>query len=137
MPLPLSDQELGELYGTNAEIAPEEEQELGRQLPDETTLLTSAAFEEAIEGLKGSEPQNLARFWQRPPSSADGPSVQSITNALNSFIANLHAMVPWQRALVAAGREGKAEKAIWLKLRDHVRKAPSALRGGAGDASRT
>jgi len=121
MPLPLSDQELGDLYRTNVEIAPEEEQELGQQLPDESSLLTSRAFEDATLALKGSEPQDLARFWQRPSSSADGPSIQSIRNGLTAFLADLQAMVPWQHALVAAGRDGKAEKAIWLKLRDHVR----------------
>lgn len=123
MPLPLSDDELRDLYRSNAELSPQEEDELAQQLPEQDALLTPEVFTEHTKALTTPESADLIRFWPRQALAEDADVIGLAMRRLTDLVEGLRPMVPWQRALIAAGRDGGAESEIWIALGDQVRDA--------------
>lgn len=119
-PVPLSTEELRELYATNSALSPEEEHELDVSLPPRDQVVTTSVFGELISALGAEESWELARWWQRTASEPDEPELHALVTAVDEFRSALNAMAPWQRALVAAGRQGDSERDLWRQLGSQV-----------------
>lgn len=119
-PLPLANEELERLYATNAALTREEERELDLSLPPRSAIFDTPMFAALVAALDAAEDPSLARWWERAPGEADARSVGALRDGVQRAAADLAAMAPWQRALVAAGRQGDAERDLWRRLRAQV-----------------
>jgi very-short-patch-repair endonuclease len=119
--LPLSDEELSELYRTNVELTFEEEEELAAPLPDTEKLMSVDAMTFSTEALRHGDSPKFASFWQRSALSEDVVEIEFLDRSLGEFVRELQTMAPWQLALVEGGRDNEIERSIWLKLRDLAR----------------
>ncbi|HEX5830643.1 MAG TPA: AAA domain-containing protein, partial [Gemmatimonadaceae bacterium] len=122
-PLPLSAADVRALHATNAELSAAEERELDADVPTLDQLPAPAELDRTVAALSATEPAELARFWRDAPAEECLPALDALGHTLQSFAGELAAMTPWQRALVEAGRDGGAERALWLTLRDKVLEA--------------
>lgn len=119
-PLPLSLEELEQLYATNTVLTREEERELEVTLPPRARVLGALPFGDLVAALDVIEPGRMARFWESPSAERDESLLMALTEAVERLVRDLSTMAPWQRALVAAGRQGEPERDLWRKLRSQV-----------------
>jgi very-short-patch-repair endonuclease len=127
-PLPLSIEELDALYATNGVLSSDEEREFEVELPPRDQVLGAPAFAEAVSTLTLVEPAQNARFWERAPTEGDETQLLVLVEVIERFTEELRRMTPWQRALVAAGREGEAERDLWRKLQMQVSDASAGYK---------
>lgn len=125
-PLPLAPEDLESLYATNAEVSREEEREFTATLPPLAAVLEAEAFADAVAALDAREPATLTPFWAREPAQADRAELEALAAALDALAGELAELAPWQRTLVAAGRQGGDEATLWRTLAGQVREAAEA-----------
>ncbi len=121
--LPLSKQELLQLYRSNATISPKDEQELTQFLPESGNLLLPTDFEQIV----GKQAQLLnENIGFRRDLWSDGnqtPSVQSLQGLQHRFIQEiepLRDLTGWRLAAILSGREGGARRQAWDDLLNQV-----------------
>ncbi len=125
-PIPLSTEQLITLYESNGRITQEQERELEADLPPLDQILEPARFEAEVSALDASEPERLARLWERPPAEPDLRGLEALAAHVESLTGDAEDLAPWQRALANAGRVGASERDLWLQLRDRVQTAADA-----------
>lgn len=123
-PLPLSDDDLRELYATSERIAPAEEAELSAGIPEADELPTPAAFAGLAKAVAVAEPPELATFWERGATEEEIPALEMLSALARAAAEELERLEPWQRAIVAAGHAGGAEQGLWEEL---VRQVSTAV----------
>jgi very-short-patch-repair endonuclease len=124
-PLPLAPEELERLYATNGVLSREEERELEVSLPSRERVLEARTFAEVVAALDVNEPEPMARLWERVPAEMEEIRLTALLEATERLARDLGSMAPWQRALVAAGRQGEGERELWRKLHTQVDDAAS------------
>lgn len=124
-PLPLSSDEISELYGLASRITGEEEHEIARGLPDAAILPSSAEFDASVQSLAAVEAPEQSRYWERPATELELTALEDLTRLAGDLAAEVSACQPWQRALIAIGHANGAERDLWLALQTQVNEAQS------------
>jgi very-short-patch-repair endonuclease len=119
-PLPLSVDQVRDLYASNGKLTIEEEHELETGLPDPQTVMTPEQFSEAIRAVKTSEPPELAQFWESLPAEEGLPALEQLLGLAKDASTELARLEPWQRKVVAAGHAAGAEQELWSDLADQL-----------------
>src|SRR5690606_21975551 len=118
-PLPLSVDEINELYATNSEIPQEYETELQEAIPELDSLPTPADFRQLLSAL--SESSRVAAsdqpdLWRMPPRAEDEARLTELAGAVEEAITPLMDNAQWPLAVVAAALRGEAEGKPWRDL---------------------
>ncbi|HEX5409672.1 MAG TPA: AAA domain-containing protein [Gemmatimonadaceae bacterium] len=119
-PLPLSHDELLDLYGTNARITREEEEELSAPLPDFQRLPAAAEFERMLHASIATADPDFAPFWTREATEAELPRLVDLHTCVSGTVTDLKSFVQWQVAIVRAGHGAGVEARQWSELEAKV-----------------
>lgn len=125
-PLPLSEAELRELYSTNARLTPAEDEEITGGLPAHDVVPDPETFGGLVADLDARESEELTQFWERKVVEDEIPALDRLLTLVRRMAAELSSLEPWQRAIVAAGHAGDAERRLWVELARQVALAAEA-----------
>ncbi|MGH7582806.1 MAG: AAA domain-containing protein, partial [Gemmatimonadales bacterium] len=115
-PLPLSPDELLELYASTAQVTRGEVKELVGGLPEPTLLLQPDQFSANVAAAAMVEPSGSAVFWSRPPNESDLTALSDLDECTRQTTAALDRLASWQRAIIAIGHgDGKGPQ-TWVDL---------------------
>lgn len=118
-PLPLSANEVMDLYRTNTSVTREDEAELARSVPEMPDILDPAEFERLIYERHhlASVPADLRRdLWRHAPSDQSPGTLEALCDRLEGSIVFLDEAMPWRLAAIDAGRCGGNHREPWEKL---------------------
>ncbi|MGH7501989.1 MAG: AAA domain-containing protein [Longimicrobiales bacterium] len=115
-PLPLSPQELDQLYQSNTRLTPGEESEIASRLPDSDLFPEQDAFDGIVHSLDAVEPPELAAFWDRHAHASMLPCLTRFADLINLMSTDLAGFQRWQLAMIAAGHANGADRDLWLQL---------------------
>jgi hypothetical protein len=127
VPLPLSCDEVGELYATNASVSPEDERQLTFALPDPSALTTPEDFEQDIKArawLNTRDRSLRLDLWGSLPEQCDPGDFAALLvrllDRLKEAVASLRDDLPpdqrWWLAAIDAGRRGRGFREPWDEL---------------------
>ena len=140
VPLPLSRQELVELYRSNEDLTPGDERELAVELPRREELLTPLALERIIEGLNAAREELDALHGQagwtvrchpaeeRLTLELDGRSFEmdapdpAALEQLRDLCAGFGSVEPWMKTAAVDGKAKDAYRGRWETLIEQIRK---------------
>ncbi len=121
--LPLTKQELVQLYHSNATISWKDEQELTQFLPESGNLLLPTDFEQIV----GKQAQLLhgnlgfrSDLWSGGNQATSVQSLQEVQHRLIQEIEPLRDLIGWRLAAILAGREGGVHRQAWDDLLNQV-----------------
>lgn len=112
-PLPLSTDEIAELYATNARVSPRDEAELLAEIPAIETLPSPEDFRTLIAHAMAPDDPANAGYWAAPPSEKEIPTLEALDRLLTKACAEIDALSPWEHEVVRAGHAGGNDVAIW------------------------
>ncbi len=121
-PLPLSIEEVDELYATNGALGPDEDAELGASLPATDAIFAAADFALEVSALTASEAPEQRMFWNSEVSASDAEAFAALRATLTTLIGELNGVAPWQLAVIEAGHAGKSAAEVWTSLDTKVGK---------------
>lgn len=122
--LPLSDQELHELYRTNLQVTPDDEAELGGRLPSLKDLPSPSDFEGLVEARLRETPHGATvrnDLWAAQVDDLE--MLDSLLDAADGIAKQIRSSSAWQLEAMQAGFEGTEGRQPWeslLKLIDEV-----------------
>ncbi|HEX6108699.1 MAG TPA: AAA domain-containing protein, partial [Ktedonobacteraceae bacterium] len=119
IPLPLSIQELLELYSSNTKVTSKDEQELSHFLPDSAKLISPIDFEQLVNTQAHLLKYDLnyrRDLWFIADQNHFPEEIQQLHKYLIQEIERLRNLTPWHFAAIAAGREGGAYSQVWFDL---------------------
>jgi hypothetical protein len=123
-PLPLSADELRELYQSNDLLSADDERELALELPAVAALPAPEQFAREAAAVQEAGADGAGnRFWRAAPEARDAPALAALGRALEQLARELAALAPWQRRLVAAGHAGEGEAGAWRALAEQTQAA--------------
>ena len=135
-PLPLSAEELGVLYSSNAQVSPEDERDLSSALPDVVQLPSPEAFSRLVQAEKKLDTQDL-RLGEGMWSTPEGQRPEALgllLGRLQEAVELLHEDQGWKLDTIAAGHTGGPQREAWEnlvrlieKVRDEGLRATEAL----------
>jgi very-short-patch-repair endonuclease len=118
-PMPLSEEEVGELYRTNGTVSPADEAELGFDLPHPASLPAPVDFEKVLVDIAGLDRRDLrlrADLWE-PGAATDPDRVRSILDRLRQAVGAMTDTPEWQLEVIAAGASAQSgDRAPWEEL---------------------
>lgn len=114
--LPLSPEEVRDLYQSNLSLSLEDEAELGGELPDPSVLLTADAFARAVEDVRRSEGEAPSRteFWERDMELQGPDALGAVIQRAEQAVGSLQGYEPWRLAAIDAGL--RSERDFWDAL---------------------
>jgi very-short-patch-repair endonuclease len=121
-PLPLSSQEVNDLYATNASTAIHDEQFVEKPFPETNTTLTPHEFARRVASMNNNSDQrerhlSSRHFWASTQfTTCHIESLVQISDQLQKSVAEFKVLRHWQIAAIDAGREGGAETHAWQLL---------------------
>ncbi|MFI5233244.1 MAG: AAA domain-containing protein, partial [Gemmatimonadales bacterium] len=115
-PLPLTLDEVDELYAINGALDPDEDAELGAPLPAKESLFSAAGFALEVSALTASETFEQRAFWNSDVSASDAEAFTSLRATLATMLGELSGAAPWQLAVIEAGHAGKSAAEVWTNL---------------------
>jgi very-short-patch-repair endonuclease len=117
-PLPLSEENLAELYATNRKVSAEEEEELRGGLPGIDSIPSPTDFEDFLDEKRDLAQRELDRgneYW-KDPSSSSIEQIEELRQDLREVLSPLDGADPWQLDILEAGRKGRGRKEVWEDL---------------------
>ena len=122
-PLPLTREEVLELYASNAELNPSEEQGIAAGVPTLDSLETPQAFVEMVGALAATEPADYSLCWQHAAQETDSNGLRRFGELVRDTNEELTHIEPWQLTIVGAGYGGGSNADLWRDLDRRVRAA--------------
>jgi very-short-patch-repair endonuclease len=125
---PLSDGELGKLYGTNGLLSPAEEQELHLSVPRPAELLSPVQFTDAAQTIERHRPnaQKLRDdLWNDVDRSLDTRELGRLLEQIDKALEFVASAEKWRLYPVNAGIVGGPETAAWRGLIELVNETRS------------
>lgn len=122
-PLPLSSQELAELYHSNILISARDERELLQLLPEAGNLLSPLEFEQLVNEQAQLSKNNIGYrydLWASGNHHQPSQAIQELHKLLTQEIEPLRDLVGWRLAAIMAGKEGGARRQAWEDLLTEV-----------------
>src|SRR5262249_22313935 len=107
--LPLSPEELSDLYRTNVALSQEDEHELSGDLPDPIDLPNPDQFEAMVRErnrLRLEDLEFCSDFWLAGPVRGSEAQIESLRDRLIAAVEPLSAKEQWKLAAVYAGMYG-------------------------------
>jgi very-short-patch-repair endonuclease len=117
--LPLSADDLGDLYKTNHSVSPDVEGELAEKLPNVRSLPTPAEFEAIVATrarLGAVNKEFQAHLWQKEVVETTPESLSAIAAKLEKAVEPLNGRERWKLAAVYAGKTGGPHREPWENL---------------------
>jgi very-short-patch-repair endonuclease len=118
-PLPLSLDELVELYRTNVTVTAQEEQDMSQFLPDPGTLVAPTDFEYLIAERARLQQLNVGygrELWIGAAKERTQDALEQLQARLTHAILPLRDSTGWCLAALAAGRDGGPHRQAWEDL---------------------
>lgn len=118
-PLPLSGEELIELYRTNMSVTAEDEEELARPLLAASDLIPADAFAKLLterELLATQDLRHGERYWWRAPESQNAAELTTLVERVGAAVAPLRETDRWKLNAILAGRLGGDHRVAWDTL---------------------
>lgn len=120
-PLPLSIEELGELYETNDELPEDDEVDLAGELPPTDDLLSPADFDELVakheSASEKSDDDSFVDYWVSEPSVEMGELLEELAQDFRDAASMYEAQESeWALDAAQAGLEGGAAQCAWEEL---------------------
>ena len=118
-PLPLSHEELSELYRTNASVSAEDEHELSGDLPDPDWLPTPEQFEATVRERNQLRLEDLdfrSDLWEPGPARGSEQQLDTLAAKLIQAVEPLSGREKWKLAAVYAGKYGGVHRQPWDQL---------------------
>ena len=118
-PLPLSEGELTDLYGTNAALPPEDEHELAGPLPEPADIPVPDAFDVLVgERTRFDVPSlDLGKdLWESEPDEDEPEYFEQLADRCVSAVEMLRPGQSWEFASLDAARRGGADRQPWDRL---------------------
>jgi very-short-patch-repair endonuclease len=115
--LPLTKEEVEELYALNTQLTPEEETLLGGPLPSLETFPTPKDFATLYDDLATLEKTRIQageEFWQH--DDQDPEELRDFLQQMKAAVASLQRDEEWAFDCLEAGRQGGDRKESWLEL---------------------
>jgi len=132
-PLPLSEEELAELYRSNCRLSPEDEIELERGVPGTDALVPPSELEalqmklrELFASPMGSELPSLSPYWKGAQSDGDETEAEALVQLahdIDAVAAGIGKPGEWQRSAIEAGRDGGLMREPWDRLIETAKRA--------------
>jgi very-short-patch-repair endonuclease/DNA polymerase III delta prime subunit len=122
-PLPLSLQELVELYHSNVFISSRDERELLQLLPEAGKLLSPLEFEQLVDEQAQLSKNNIGYrhdLWASGNHHQPPETIQELHKRFAQEIEPLRDLVGWRLAAIMAGKEGGARRQAWEDLLTEV-----------------
>ena len=117
--LPLSRQEISELYRTNQTLTSDDEKQLASRRPDLTRLPTPGEFELHVKEfaeLSELDLEHGQEFWEREHRTDDTEHFDQMLKKAQRTIGFLGALQSWQLEAIQAGRDGVVSREVWDSL---------------------
>ena len=118
-PLPLSLDELVELYRTNVTVTAQEEQEMGLFLPDPNSLVAPTEFEHLVTERTHLQQHNLGygrELWTGDTKERTPEALEQLQARIAHAVLPLRENTSWYLATLAAGLEGGPRRQAWEDL---------------------
>lgn len=115
-PLPLSVEELRELYDSNGVVTREQEADIAAGPAPLSAVPPSATVSSWVNAIDSGGPGESGSFWKSEPAEADIPDLERLVEMVNGACAHLSRLEPWQRAVVSVGHRGGADVELWAQL---------------------
>lgn len=125
-PMPLSPEELSDLYLSSGQISHDEELELDDGVPEVDAILTPREFEIAVGTLGARESPDSRELWARPPTKSELDAVTDLRRVSCKCTDDLSRLESWQRRIVADGHTDGADARGWQALHGLVEEACQA-----------
>jgi len=125
---PLSEGELGKLYGSNGVLTPAEEQELHLSIPRPAELLSSVQLTDAVETIARHRPlaQKLRDdLWNDVDRALDTRELGRLLEQIDKALEFVSSTEKWRLYPVNAGIVGGPETAAWRGLLEMVNETRS------------
>jgi very-short-patch-repair endonuclease len=122
-PLPLTADEVTDLYRTNRLVSPADEQELSAALPDPRTLPSPAEFAATVterRALEAAEIPWRPDLWQEPPAHQTPEALRDLAARIKQAMEPVGRGEPWRMAATAAALAGAAQQRIWVDLVEQI-----------------
>jgi very-short-patch-repair endonuclease len=123
---PLSEGELGRLYGSNGMLTQGEERELHLSVPETAELLTPVQFSDAVEGIARHGPyaRKLREdLWSDVDRSLDTRELGRLLGQIDKALEFLSSAENWRLHAVNAGIAGGADTEPWRALIEQLNRA--------------
>jgi very-short-patch-repair endonuclease len=128
VPLPLSEAELRELYGTNRLLSKAEEEQLLSGLPDVGQLLSGELLAEALAGSKHDISPLANSCFREPSVPGDGEPCASLAHKVREQLHRVDSLRTWEREVVASSVSGDARLTEWNELAEFIERAAHTYR---------
>lgn len=115
-PLPLSPEDITQLYASNALLSKEEEAEMDQNIPSPDLLPAGEQFAEWTKLLQNSEQPNDTYFWETEPKEEQLSDLRNVSDALGLALADIERLEVWQKNLAQVGYSGGTEERAWCDL---------------------
>ena len=119
-PLPLPTDDLRDLYLTSVQLTAEEEREIEGSLPDLDEIPSPADFAVWVKALGALENSTSGALWSRAATQSELTALEALQTAVSGLADELGQLERWQRAVVAAGHGGGAERKLWIEIGEVV-----------------
>jgi very-short-patch-repair endonuclease len=117
--LPLSHDELSDLYRTNISVSPEDERELSADLPHPGDFPDPGEFESKLRERNRLRLEDLdfgSDFWQPGPVLGSEAQIEDLATRLMLAVQPLSGKEQWKLAAVYAGKYGGVHREPWEQL---------------------
>lgn len=115
-PLPLSQEELEELYKTNEMLSPLDEQDLQETIPPLSELLTPDEFDKTLTLLRELEEQcteDNSHLWNRSLDNQDIEELENLEKRIKEDTTLLNDETEWIFEAIESGRKGDINRESW------------------------
>lgn len=124
-PLPLSSQEIAELYGTNTTTNDRDDENSNLSFPSLDAVMKPQDFASCVSFIDSSAHQasyqSSREFWGDTKFTANHiREISTLSDLLSANIAEFKSMQLWQIAAIDAGRDGGSEKSAWELLKSEI-----------------
>jgi hypothetical protein len=133
-PLPVSAEDLAELYRMAHAVSVHNEMDLRLSLPDRGTLPSPDEFVKIMDeqnNLAGVDVTTGSQFWDASPRIADAIRFEGLRHRIAQALSKIDDRHHWQLEAISAGRQGGPHREVWDELIDRIERADVA----ATDAS--
>ena len=122
-PLPLSVDEIADLYASNVLISQVEERELEGGLPNAGAVPNGQEFARLVAQAADTTEGDGQRYWTTEPDAAQISSLDGLHRMLSTIGDEVARLAPWEREVVKAGHAGGNDVKLWHDLAQQVRAA--------------
>lgn len=120
-PLPLSLEELVELYRLNGELTKEDEEELSVQPPDPARLFPPDEFERMVKLLERTPQEHHPQWWLRLPTVDEIEDLLKIKETARTLGQRLTRAEAWELAIASSSEEREVFESLLFRKAERLK----------------